>query len=324
MTFVKTIDDALEYIKAQHQALVEKLDDTIPVIQKLQEYPALSDLFRYDRKYVSNTGVYASSYSSYYHTDRESNLTTIESIEQRRDALLAICENEPKRLEEVRQINLSIIEHNKMVKKRVTTFMETVGIKSSYSAIDSKSRARNPKYITKYAGYIEDFHRCIPLEDYAYKNRIDTINRVKVSVTKWSQDAIASIRETEKFQQEQQRANKQSNFLATMRVKYNLAFDADKEEIFRTFMSKCKYLHLADAMLKAREDFSEDYQVEYAISTFSIENDYDRAIYECITSCLEDYEDGRVFRDCEWNYGRIFELVTDDLLKDYNDYYKLF
>lgn len=39
---------------------------------------------------------------------------------------------------------------------------------------------------------------------------------------------------------------------------------------------------------------------------------------KCIADLLaDDHEDGRIFRDCDWNYSVLYGKVDTEILKDY-------
>jgi len=70
-------------------------------------------------------------------------------------------------------------------------------------------------------------------------------------------------------------------------------------------------------MERNRGDWNDgcDY-AQTGLGNFSIENAQDREIYDAVSSCFEDFEDGRVFRDIEWSYSAIYKLADPELLKD--------
>jgi hypothetical protein len=58
---------------------------------------------------------------------------------------------------------------------------------------------------------------------------------------------------------------------------------------------------------------------ECGIRGFKAESDEDNKIVSNINGYIQDWDgDGRIFRDCEWNYDRIFGKVDEKLLSDYN------
>jgi hypothetical protein len=76
--------------------------------------------------------------------------------------------------------------------------------------------------------------------------------------------------------------------------------------------SKCKYLDLAVAGMETRGDWSDGcWRVENALSEFEVVTPEDKAIHEDWWSECNDFDDGRQFRDCTWNYDRIISELAD-------------
>lgn len=83
----------------------------------------------------------------------------------------------------------------------------------------------------------------------------------------------------------------------------------DLEDAIR---SKCKYLNLAAAGMDVCNDWSDGcWKVENALGDFEVVTPEDKAIHEDWWSECNDFEDGRQFRDCTWNYDRIIAELAD-------------
>jgi hypothetical protein len=85
-------------------------------------------------------------------------------------------------------------------------------------------------------------------------------------------------------------------------------------------VSKNKYLCLAYWLEQNRNDWNDGYSfAETGLDSFTIETETDELIYKDIQSYMDDWGgDGRVFRDCEWNYGVLYGMVEDEeLMKDF-------
>lgn len=315
MKFIKTIDEAADFIKEQNQLLLAKLDENIPAIKKLESYPKLPSVFGDALQYVDNQGNYHS-----YSYSRPHDCKTIEAVEKRRDSLINVVESVKDLIEPIRVRNAEIIEHNKKVVAKITAFMNTVGIPASFNYTDPKSRARNPKSISKQAGYKDDIGRNIATVDYAYTNIINSCKTKRNDIQNWSVKAINSLLEVEKMRKASETQQKLEKLIAVLKVKYDVEFDAEDVEVLDAIINRSKYLRLADAMFNARSDFSEHYRVSYALDAFKVENDTDQKIVDSLSEILDEYEgDGRIFRDCEWNYGAIMSYAPADIVNDYNN-----
>ena len=76
---------------------------------------------------------------------------------------------------------------------------------------------------------------------------------------------------------------------------------------------------MAHYLQKNRGDWNNgSHYAELGLSEFTVENEIDRKIEDCIQHEIDNFEDGRQFRDCEWNYDVIFDMVDNaELMTDY-------
>jgi len=82
---------------------------------------------------------------------------------------------------------------------------------------------------------------------------------------------------------------------------------------------KNKYLRLAYYLNKNRNDWSDGHSyAESGLSGFAVEKQIDSDIYNDISSYIDDGwdGDGRVFRDCKYNYTVLYGMVEDKSLVD--------
>ena len=105
---------------------------------------------------------------------------------------------------------------------------------------------------------------------------------------------------------------------ATLCVKYDLDAEAEDCDIREAILSKDKYLHLAYWLERNRGDWNDGYSfAETGLSGFHAETAEDNDIVADISSYIEDWDgDGRVFRDCEYNYGVLYGMADEALMKD--------
>lgn len=214
--------------------------------------------------------------------------------------------------------NLPAIETNKAVAARVNALMIEIGMPTSYSERDTKSRARYPKTITHSAGYLADLRRHCPTAD-SFEFATSTYERLKKDY-----DAYAARAEEEAKQADAKREReavalvekrKADMELAAVLLRYELPLESSWSDVLDALCEKDQRLDLAVAMQRTRGDWSEGpYRVKNALDRFQIETTEDKDIANDVLSCLDDFEDGRVFRDTNWNYGRLFASVKDEVL----------
>lgn len=88
--------------------------------------------------------------------------------------------------------------------------------------------------------------------------------------------------------------------------------DADIDTVETEILRKCKYLRLAAAMIRVRNDWNDGCgDVETELDGFEIESEVDTQILSSLQSVCDDFEDGRQFRDCKWNYDRIISEMAE-------------
>jgi len=223
MKYVKTPEEATEFLLSHIATLQKKCDEDNPVPQKLDAYPT-HHILSYGLTSIDNHGNY--NYNSYGSGTGH----TAATAENRFKQLNQVLDDLLKQAKPIHESNLKKIEHNQKVVARITLLMTAIGIPSSYSEVDTKSRARNTKYITQQAGYLQDIRRNVPTVD-TYSVFENNIKKVRANLQTWYRTEIEKIRAEEKIAREKALEEKKTVFLATMRVKYKLAYDADKYAI---------------------------------------------------------------------------------------------
>lgn len=114
-------------------------------------------------------------------------------------------------------------------------------------------------------------------------------------------------------------------FLSELNSKYKMGLsveELEKNAVMTNLINRDKYLCLGHFMILNRGDWSSgsDYANE-GLKNFNISSDEDSEIYDEISGLANNWEgDGRVFRDCKYNYDYILSLCDEDI---YSDYQKL-
>ena len=240
-----------------------------------------------------------------------------------------IAEYALQKLEEARRldinrhdVNADSLAHNRNLRDDIIALMDFAKIPQTHQIADPKSRGRYPKYIKVEAGYLMDLKRWIPISD-GYEESEARYYKLRQIYTQYALNA-----EHEKQKQltlrEQEIARKQKERqeylgLAQIIIRYSLPEDSEWEDVLEALRVKDQRLNLAVAMLLTRHNWSNGpYRVEDALSKFELNDAVDVTIQQHVSEALADYEDdGRIFRDCSWNYDQIFATIEDQtLVKD--------
>lgn len=257
---------------------------------------------------MSSPSSYASSMSSY------------QSGKPRAVAAHALRMLEEARARDVatHEKNLPAIEANKAVRARVEALMAEVGMPASYTERDTKSRARYPKTIRHDAGYLTDLRRHCPTTD-SFEHATVTYERLKKVYDDYAARAEEEAKEADAKREREAAAlvekRKADMELAAMLLRYQLPLESTWSDVLDALREKDQRLNLAAAMQLTRGDWSEGpYRVRNALDSFQIETTEDKDIANDVLSCLDGFEDGRVFRDTSWSYGRLFAEAADQQL----------
>lgn len=319
MKYVKNIDEAFDFVKGLVVALEKKAESNIPSVMKMNKItmPSVANT------YAANAFKYG---SSYYERDPK----TIEEVDTKLSSLLEKAEVERLKVVAEHEANLPAIENNQKVREKITQIMKDIGIPNNYSTSEFKTqRSRTKTTTTHAAGYIGDLQRNIPVSDES--ERMLTLIKSAVDSFKRHADTLkANIRKELQEAEKTEKAKKEVLAKARLQVKYNLTEDFEWSDVLEVLDNKDKYFKLARAMEETRNDWNDGYgRVQYAISGFQVETEEDKEIFDEIYDLSHDYEDidGRVFRDCEYNYSFLYGKVSEEILNDYEtlkSYYEVY
>lgn len=314
MGYISNFKNGLDTLEAEYNKLEKKYIDLANEDKPKALIPYKSFTFDEIYKYTIPSKI-----------DSLYNYCTEETIIKHRTTIIDKCN---VALEEFREINLhnqEIIKYNQSIVDSLKQYMSSLGIPESRLERDYKSRARYPKSKTVASGYLDDIRRYIPVYDSEYNIYRNYCTSIAENITKKAKEYIDSISTLKQIRATEE-AEKKKNFLVTkMIIKYELPDTSSASDVFWHIVNKDMYLRLAHYMSLNRGDWSDgcDY-TETGLAGFSTNTPQDEEIFNEISELCEDWKgDGRVFRDCEWNYSRIFELADKDLYKDYTELYKM-
>jgi vacuolar-type H+-ATPase subunit H len=319
MKYVKNIDEAFDFVKGLVVALEKKAESNIPSVMKLNKIttPSVANT------YAANAFKYG---SSYYERDPK----TIEEVDTKLISLLAKAEQERAKVLEEHQANIPAIENNLKVREKITQIMKDIGVPNNYSTSEFKTqRSRTKTTTTHSAGYLGDLQRNVPVSD--EKDRMLTLIKSAEDTFKRHADTLkGTIRKELQDAEKTEKAKKEVLAKARLQVKYNFDDDFEWSDVLEVLDSKDKYFKLARAMEDTRNDWNDGYgRVQYAIRGFEVVTEEDKEIFESIHELAYESEDidGRVFRDCEYNYSFLYGKVSEEIMSDYETlktYYEVY
>lgn len=322
MTFVTDIDKAVEALQTHIKALKVKAESNIPSPAKLNKltYPTICNKTSQSAFKIG---------SSYYERDPE----TIEQVDSKLQLLKAEVEQNKANLEEESKTNDPLIENNQAIHTKVKQIMKDLGIPNNWSRSYYKTaNSRKQTTETNAAGYLGDLTRNIPVSDdrVNYASRIDSQWKALVS---YAEKLKSDIRSKQAEIDKAEKKKKEVVAKARLQLKYGLDEYSDWYDVLDALDKKDKYFMLARAGEETRGNWLEGFgKVENALNSFIVLTEEDKEIYQEYEEILSqhaegDCEDGRVFRDCEFNYSVLFGKVDPELMKDYEtlqEYYDVY
>ena len=319
----EAFDLVIGQLKKDYETALKKADETLPQPMSLGSYPSLHNyaIKTYNNSISLEYPSYWFTSSTVYSSDRKP-IETLALLDSRKAELFALIDRLEVDTNKVIEENASAITNNISIHGKVTLMMKHIGISVTYDTYEFKTnRSRTRTRQTHIAGFSNDLDRVIPRYIKGVKPDCVKLREKVEELYKKSYDAIRKIEadkaiETKKAQDVHK--------LALLRAKYTPtdAF-ADAHDILNQLLEKNKYLRLSHFLEKNRGDWSDgcDYAV-CGLDNFTVANAIDKKIDEEIQGLIDDWynnPDGRIFRDCEYNYGALYAMVDDDVLKaDYN------
>ena len=212
--------------------------------------------------------------------------------------------------------NSPAIAANIEAKEALRGIMLAVGLKASYN--ESVLVRGRWKTVETEAGWVKDLRR-IQVDDgfEKAKARKTEIERIMREVGKAEQARIE--KQAYAIQAEKDRRAELAT-LAEICTRRGFVFDENttRETVIDALCTLDAHLDLANAMMQTRNDWSDGfYRVEAALGRFG---DTNLAVSEELWGLVNgDETDGRIFRDCHYDYNTILEMVEDEtLVEDFN------
>ncbi len=216
----------------------------------------------------------------------------------------------------IHEKNLEALATNKTIEEKIRAFMANIGLPKEYTERDPKSRARFPKTITHNSGWVQDIHRFIPTSD-GFERQESSYNEMKVRYDKFHEEAKKKA-EYEEGAKERELANlkkkrEEDIKLAGIIGRYDLDILSTWEDVLSALCNKDRLLNLAVAMEQTRSSWIDGcYRVTDAL--FDPSTPQEKEIIDNVAPYCDDFEDGRVFRDCQWSYDVIYSVIENQQL----------
>lgn len=203
---------------------------------------------------------------------------------------------------------------NQLLLKKLVGAIEAAGISSTYRKQKGRSYYKTESVSHDWYASLRG---AVVAPFYTVKWLDDLVSKVKAKRT---ENEAAKERERKRREADQAALEEQrKRTVVIVEVAKELGVDpvsADKDSLVRLLRHRDKYLDLAIAMSDTRGDWSDGFwRVSDALRRFTPETAQDgQIVAEVSNLCHGDESDGRVFRDCTWNYSVLFGLADKSLV----------
>lgn len=220
---------------------------------------------------------------------------------------------------ETHKQNVEKVRINQTTEKRLFDILEQVGISSTYYGYKT-SRSRDTTKM--YYSFPSEIRKQIPT-NYS-ETRLDDLRKSLIDKVKkiWN-DETYKMKQKRMEKEKAEKEKEQNKKLALLLAKYDLELTDSWEDLEDVIINKNKYLRLAYYLEKNRNDWTSGYDyAESGLSCFRAESEIDHKIEEDIESYMYDNwgGDGRVFRDCTYNYSVLYHMAAEQDLQLYKDF----
>ncbi|QSF43444.1 hypothetical protein [Paenibacillus tianjinensis] len=208
---------------------------------------------------------------------------------------------------------------NASTQEKLFNIFSEIGISTTYHGYKTSRSKDTTKMSYEFPSEIR---KQIPTQ-YSESKLDDLKKSLTDQVKKIWDNEVNKIKAEKAAKAKQEKEKEHNKKLALLLAKYDMELEDTWSELLDVIVSKNKYLRLAHYLEENRNDWNDGYDfAEGGLSTFTIESELDKEIEDDITSHMyENWNgDGRVFRDCKYNYSVIYGIAAESDPQLYKDY----
>lgn len=231
---------------------------------------------------------------------------------------LSILEQKLKFCEAAHTRNLPKIQNNIKIRDTVIHYLSNLGLQKGYY---KRKSSRSSKRVLCTSEWVISVQTLIPTTDEWSQVECDYkiyCNQIKDWQSKIEREKLAK--------QEQEKKDSvvlgNTQILVQVAIKYKIEIPCTAKRLLDELLNKNKYLCLAHYLQLNRNDWIEGCSyAKLGLKNFEVCTKEDQEIIDEINDLIEEWEDdGRVFRDCKYNFNWLFEKVKKDDTELFVDY----
>lgn len=213
--------------------------------------------------------------------------------------------------------NKLIADANKLLLDRAVTFLKGIGLPEHVSVRKPRSTYKTVEVRTDWSSAILQH---IPTNGWG--NPEQTYNEQLKAIGDWEKKLSDAEAQSKRSREADEKVRTGIAVAGKLCEKYGVSIgDATPDVVRDAILERDKYLRLAYWLERNRGDWSDGHDfAETGLRRFEATNATDNEIVKELWELINDWDgDGRVFRDCTWNYTAIGALADADAAKDYHE-----
>lgn len=215
--------------------------------------------------------------------------------------------------------NIENAKSNLTSKTALIALIKSLGVGTSYYGYRTNRSSKKEEMSYNWPSEIGGFFNTMYNENFLESEKTKVLKRI-------NDIYLAEKKKEDEKKKEEEKAKKiqlENKKMALLLAKYDLSLESSWGDILKAIISKDKYLRLAYWLEMNRKDWSDgcDY-AEIGYNGFVVENTIDQEIADDIYSYIQNWYrhmDGRVFRDCKYNYSVLYGMSNTELLSDFQE-----
>ena len=217
----------------------------------------------------------------------------------------------------VHEGNAAPLAENARLREQIVVLMREAQIPDRHDVL-VETRPGRTKKVDEATGFRKDFERYLWIDDGFATARMTyeaRLSEYALFETKLAEEERREMLERERALEDLRRKRKEDVEFAKLSAKYGVESCEDWVELADELAKRDQRLDLALAMRRTRANSGDgNYLVRDALRRFVVNSTQDKEIAISVLDALlvDDGLDGRVWRDCKWNYNELLASVGDD------------
>lgn len=227
-----------------------------------------------------------------------------------------------KLCEPIHSENQEAVRHNASLVALAVAYFHSLGLEDEeveWSGFGSRRKARRLP-----AGWLTSVRLQLGRAD-PWQSVLDTKSRLEADITSREKQQAEAERTKAAQAAAEEKKRKAYAVMGALCGRYGVEPESEMSVLLDAIIQKNKYLWLAHYLAKNRSDWIDGTAyAETGLDGFTVVTARDKEVAADIGGHIANWDgDGRIFRDCAWNYEALLGIVAAEAAELYADYLKV-